>query len=295
MRTSRAFFSSAFVTAAICLAATAGTAGDRISTNVQTPAPPPPPTSCVAGAFTVSVSRGPLLVNCTATATNPSGQCTEIEYTVSGSNCLPDHVAALEGVGIQYVTGPGNQWYAPGVGDPVTDIGEHSVHEQAAKFNPNSSVQKFTIGVAGIRNPSPTTVATKKGYNVSMCRILGMGLENVTSPFQTTRKFDTKIFKGCAVRFELDPNSPNPEAPTVLSAELDLSASTKPSCSVSDNGPGTCCSELLVNDISALNLSIGQTSLGTPKFGSGYISSGENSCTSYVIGGRVYSWGSPCP
>ncbi len=289
MRTSRAFFSSAFVTAAICLAASAGLAGDRdhVGSNVQTPAPPPPPTSCVAGNFTVSVSRGPLLVSCTATATNPSGQCTEIEYAVTGG--IPDHVAALEGVGIQYVIGPGNQWYAPGVGDPVTDIGEHSVHEQAAKFNPNASVQKFSIGVAGVRNPSPTTVATKKGYNVSLCRILGMGLENVTSPFQTTQKVDTKVFKGCAVSFVLDPTTGQ-----VVSAALDLDASSKPLCKGGEQ-PGTCCSDLLTNDISALEISLGGTSLGTPKFGNGYISSGENSCTSYVIGGRVYSWGSPCP
>ena len=36
-------------------------------------------------------------------------------------------------------------------------------------------------------------------------------------------------------------------------------------------------------------------SLGKGKFGDGYISTGEESCTTRVVGGRVYTWGAPCP
>jgi hypothetical protein len=35
--------------------------------------------------------------------------------------------------------------------------------------------------------------------------------------------------------------------------------------------------------------------LGAGKFGEGYVHSGSNSCTTRIIGGRMYSWGSPCP
>lgn len=288
MRNRQAFTSCMLAAAGVLAAATVTLAGNYgSSTSTPTAAPPPPPTSCVAGAYQVSVSHGPLIVSCTATSTNPSGQCTEIEYSVAGG--VPDHVGVAEGVGIQYVVGPGNQWYDPCVGDPVTDIGEHSCHEQAAKFNPTSSVQKFTIGLAGVRNPSPTTVGVKKGSRVALCTIQGIGLDNVASPFQTTAKIETKVFKGCAVTFQLDPATG-----AVLSAQLDLNASTKPLCQGGEQ-PGTCCSDVLSNDISALQLTLNGTSLGTPKFGNGYISSGENSCTSYVIGGRIYSWGSPCP
>jgi hypothetical protein len=37
------------------------------------------------------------------------------------------------------------------------------------------------------------------------------------------------------------------------------------------------------------------TTLGKGKFGDGYISTGGDSCTTRVIGGKVYTWGTPCP
>jgi hypothetical protein len=39
----------------------------------------------------------------------------------------------------------------------------------------------------------------------------------------------------------------------------------------------------------------GPGNVGVPKFGDGYVSSGTNSCMTRIIGGRVYSWGAPCP
>ena len=46
-----------------------------------------------------------------------------------------------------------------------------------------------------------------------------------------------------------------------------------------------------------LTLKVGATaiSLGEGQFGEGYVSSGTNSCTTRIIGGRVYTWGNPCP
>ena len=203
MRTSKAFLSCTTVAAAVLLlAATApmATAGSHDSggSGVPTAAPSPAPTSCSTGLFSVSVSRGPSFVSCTPTSTNPSGQCTEIEYSVTDGG-TPDHVAAVEGVGVQYVNGPGNKFYAPCVGDPVTDLGENACHEQAAKFNPNSSVKKFTIGLAGQRKSSATTIATKKGSTVCECRIEGVGLEGLTNPFQQVSSTECNNFKGCVL------------------------------------------------------------------------------------------------
>jgi hypothetical protein len=260
--------------------------------SIPTAAPPAPHTSCTTGLFQIEVSSGPSFVSCNPTATNPSGQCTEIEYKVVAGG-KPDHVAAVEGVGVQYVTGPGNQWYPPCVGDPVTDVGEKSCHEQAAKFNPTYSVLKFKIGLAGQRSSSPTTVATKKGYNVGTCRILGIGLETAASQFQSTQKTETVNFKGCAVTFVRDVSTG-----AVVSAELNTEESTKPACSASGADPEDCCSDVITSNIDKLSLTLdvpGVGELGAGQIGEGYISSGTNSCTTRVLGGRVYTWGSPCP
>jgi hypothetical protein len=298
MRTSKAFLSAALVASVGLFAATGVMAtGSGGSTPTPTPTPPPLPTWCSTGWFQVSVSNGPSFVGCTANASNPSGVCTEIEYTVSSNSSypIPDHVAALEGYGIQYVTGPGNQWYPPCAGDPVTDLGERSCHEQAAKFNPSNDVKTFKIGLAGQRKPSPTTVATKKGTKIGACRIEGIGLENVAGVFQSTPKVECNNFKGCVVCFTRDPATGD-----VLNAELEPPApdgqSTLPACggSVVEN----CCSAPITSTIDKLNLSldIGDgVPLGAGQIGDGYISSGTNSCTTRVIGGKVYTWGTPCP
>jgi hypothetical protein len=290
MRTSKAFLSCTTVAAAVMLlAATSARASDS-GGSVPTAAPPPPPTSCSTGLFSVSVSRGPSFVSCTPTSTNPSGQCTEIEYTVTGGG-TPDHVAAVEGIGIQYVTGPGNQFYAPCKGDPVTDVGENSCHEQAAKFNPSSSVKTFTIGLAGQRKSSATTIATKKGSNIGKCRIEGVGLEGLTNPFQLVSTTECNNFKGCVLCIQKDPQTGDP-----LNAFLDTEQSTKPLCSASGADPHNCCSDPVISTIDQLSLSIeGIGDLGPPQIGDGFVSSGTNSCTTRVIGGRLYTWGTPCP
>lgn len=284
MRTSKAFLSCAVVVAAGLLTAPAVTASHSSSgTNTPTPAPSPPPTSCSTGLFQIKVTSGPSFVSCTAA----DGQCTEIEYTVI-SGGTPDHVAVLEGVGVWSAEGEGIQWYKPGAGDPVTDLGERSYHEQAVKFNPTGSSLQFTIRLAGQRKPSPTSVATKKGSKVGACRILGIGLETAASPFQSTQKNETVNFKGCAVTFVR--NSLTGE---IVSAALDPEQSSLPACTVSDP---PCCSELITSNIDKLSLTLeGFGDLGAGQIGDGYVSSGTGSCTTRVIGGRVYTWGSPCP
>lgn len=266
------------------------------SSASRTAAPAPPPTSCVAGSYKVKVVRGPVFVTsatqaaCIEDATNLSGECTEIEYEVSGGSSKPDHVAALQGVGIQYVIGgatSGIKFYEPCEGDPLTGAGKYSCHQQAAKINPSVSVQRFVIGLAGQRKPSPTTVVVKKGYTTKACTILGMGLEGVASPFAAASTIERIDFEGCAVDFVRSATG------DVVSAKLS-----------EDNPPSLNCSSpfleadgktLTAKPVSKLKLTLDGEDLGDGQIGEGYVSSGNSSCTTRIIGGRVYTWGSPCP
>jgi hypothetical protein len=290
MRISQKAFLSCIVVAGIGLLAASGVRATGYSTsNIPTPAPSPLQPSCsvpgTAGGYTITVSDGPSFVSCSS----PSGQCTEIEYEVSGGT--PEHVAAVQGIGIQYVIAPsGNQWYPPCVGDPVTGLGKNSCHEQAAKFNPTSSVKKFRIGLDGQRKPGPTTVATKKGSKIGACRIQGIGLEGVASPFQSTAAADCQNFKGCVVCFSKDPATGE-----VVDAYLDLDLSPKLGCNEVGAIEGDCCSDLIKKNASQLAFFLDDVPLGSVQVGDGYASSGTASCTTRFIGGKVYTWGSPCP
>jgi hypothetical protein len=293
MRFKRAFLSCAAVAALGLLAAGTATAGgghhyppppppppadDCSSTPI--PQPAPPPTSCSTGQYTITVTSGPSFVSCDS----PSGQCTEIEYTVDGN---PDRVAALAGVGIQYVDGPGAGWYPPCVGDKSTDFAEKSCHEQVAKFTP-TNVHAFKIGLDGQRSSGPTTVVTKKGSTIGSCRIVGIGLEGVAGQFQTMQTTETVTFEGCAIDFVHDSSG------AVLSATFDAEKSSRPACSDSGADPLNCCSEIVVKNVDKLLLELDGMPLGYGQIGDGYVSSGVHSCTTRIIGGRVYTWGSPC-
>ena len=231
-------------------------------------------------------------MSCASSPTNPSGLCTEIEYEVAPipgtSFAVGDHVAILEGIGVQYVSGNGNKWYPPCVGDEVTDIGERSCHGQAVRFNPIASNKKFKIALAGQRKSGPTSVATKKGSSYGQCRILGIGLESVASTFQATAAAECQDFLGCTVCFMKDTATGD-----VVSAALNEEMSTKQTCGsgVTQN----CCSALITESIDKLQLMLGTIPLGFGQIGEGTVSSGTGSCTTRIIGGRVYSWGDPCP
>ncbi len=283
MRYKKAFLSCTVALGASLLAAPRVLAAGS-GTNVPTPAPSPPPTSCSTGLFMLEVSSGPSFVSCSA----PGGQCTEIEYEVV-SGGTPDHVGVLEGLGIWYVVGPGNQWYKPCAGDSVTDLGERSCHEQAAKINPTASVKKFRVGLAGQRKPSPTTIATKKGSKVGSCRILGIGLEggpNPSEPLPTTELVKSK--DGCVVEFAFSSGG------DLLSARLtEESLDLEPPCTSPNLGAGGFIDPQAVTNI---EIKLNGQELGAGQFiSNGYVVSGENSCTTRIINGRPVSWGRPCP
>jgi len=241
--------------------------------------------TCQAGAYTVSTS-GPTVV----------GTQTKISYTVSG-NPGADHVAAVVSSGstncstpsIVSVTGSplsGNQAYAPAVGDPVTGLGKNSCHDEAVKVNPSGSVVNFTITVDGVRGPSPKTVVVKKGSNISRCEIVGIGEVGAAEIVAPVTEIIKEPGTNCAVEFTKDQITGR-----VLHVQV-----------TSDSGPGCQLHQTSVEDLELVlpTTQIGTCtnppcSLGKAKFGEGYVHTGLFSCTTRIIGGRVYSWGDPCP
>jgi hypothetical protein len=178
----------------------------------QTEPPPPPPTSCWTGSFSAEVTGGPTVVSCSESST---GQCTEIEYTVSADfKGSTDHVFVLEGLGVAYVkdaTGVCSpspcKISDPCEGDKLSGIGRLACHEQAARIDPNDAKSTtFTVGLVGQRSASPTSIAVKKGKGIDACRILGIGLDGTPNenPFKTITTRVEQQFGECKYEVETD-------------------------------------------------------------------------------------------
>jgi len=276
MRTRKVLFSFAIVATAGLLAATTAMAA--------------PPASCTTddGLWYVA-TNGPIPFSCSA------GPCSEIDYAItpiSPNSGTPDHVAVLVGGTNRgdVLVPSGVQVYPAGAGDPVTLLGLGALDWMAVKVNPGPYKEFFPLVVRG-GTPITTMIAVKKGRKpAGLCQIKGLTTAPADDtacvpscgrfhPFQALKQFETIVFKGCAVKFEYDLTTGE-----VVNAELDPDNSPSPTCN------------LTISDVGDLELSLpGLGSLGHGKFGDGYISSNDNSCTSKVIGGRLYTWGNPCP
>jgi hypothetical protein len=183
MRIKKAFLCSAVVAAGL-ITATAAMA--------QVAPPLPPPTSCTTTNFSAMVTAGPTFVPCGQSST---GQCTEITYSISGSGFKStDHVFAFEGLGTAYVKdetgnlcGSSCNIFPECVGDTLDDLGAYACHEQVTRVNANATKSTtFTVGLAGQRSSSATSVVIKKGKITDACRILGIGGDTAPNPLATT-------------------------------------------------------------------------------------------------------------
>jgi hypothetical protein len=226
--------------------------------------------------------KGPCAV---ADPANPvcvsQGAFTGIQYKITGS--AKDYVATLV-TRNNTVAGPGcNQVYAACAGEPATELGKLSCHESALRLRPFPATQSqfFWVVVAGRKQAIETSIAIKKGSCVKSYAVPGLGVEG-PSVFQTTKKTETITFKGCAVTFEL-----NAVTGDVINVFNDPDKSSP--------APGETCSPLMVNGVDKLNLTLDGVDLGSGQIGEGYISTGTNSCTTRVVGGKVYTWGAACP
>ena len=244
--------------------------------------------TCQAGNYTVSTS-GPVA----------GASTTSITYTISG-NPGADHVAAVVASGstncvtpsitsVVGIPGSGNQAYAPAVGDPVTGLGKMSCHDEAAKINPNGSVVNFTITVSGVRAPAPRTVVVKKGNTIKGCEIVGIGDPAPVPDIAPVTETIKEPGSDCAVEFTLDRITGNVIHAEVVSQnpECKLTQTPVENLNLSVSGVTDCPPANVLQD--------GSCSLGPAKFGEGYVHSGSASCTTRIIGGKLYSWGAPCP
>jgi len=292
MRVRKAFLSMALVTAAGLLMAAAAMADFDF-----------PPRKCTVGSWKVEVVDGPCAV---ADPANPScgqGSNTGIQYkvTILTGSAFPDSISTLVTVNNTVSTATGNYVFPACQGDLATDLGERSCHEQAVRVAAtpvDSLTETFWVVVAGThKQPVPTSVVTKKKLSVQSAAILGLGLdlpEGCVStcgnfdPDQTLKKVEIVDFKGCSVEFD-----------TSLTTGAVLNVTLLPVCSSTPTGPcstNASCS-FYPGNVSDLQLyQNGVGTLGTGNFGDGTISTGSNSCTTRIIGGKVYTWGSaPCP
>lgn len=273
MLTKKALLVSAIALAGL-LAANAGMAWDDHSC------------SCSGFAPTIVIAEGPCPVSDpTHPACSSQGAWTGIRYKNTGTSA--DNLATLVTVNNQVSVATGNQVYGACSGDPLTKLGKYSCHELAVKINPAQQTAGFWIVAKGLvgsaqRQPILTSIAAKKGNCIQSFPILGLGLDAQANPFQTLKKTETVVFKGCAVTFEFD----------------SLGNVTDAFNDVSQSDPTATCSTLITSGVDKLTLTLdvpGAGDLGLGQFGDGYLSTGTNSCTTRVIGGKVYTWGSPCP
>jgi hypothetical protein len=207
MRISKTFLSVAVMAAGGLLVATVAMA--------QVAPPTPAPTSCETPNFSAVVTAGPTVVPCVESTT---GQCTEISYAVSGSGFKStDHVFAFEGLGTAYVKDESGNVCSPSpcnifpecVGDNLDDVGAYACHEQVSRVNANATKStSFTVGLAGQRNASATSVVIKKGKITDACRILGIGGGTVANPLATTTPDLEEVLGGkCKVHVQTDPQT----------------------------------------------------------------------------------------
>lgn len=217
---------------------------------------------------------------------NEVAEYTGIQYKNLSSSTSLNHVAALVTRNNEVVVPSGTQVIKDCKGDPVTELGKRTCHADAVKFNGVPASASFWFVVKGRQLPIETTVASKQTSSSSpKCfPIVGLGLTASSSQLiQQVQRVTSQ--DGCAVDFITDSLTGD-----VLSAKLTAESLTNGCTSPSLNGD-------TIEPLDAAEFEVfrGSESFGSWKFGEGYIRSGQNSCTTRVIGGRVYTWGDPCP
>jgi len=236
--------------------------------------------------FAVRVASGPCPVNDTARPScSDPGPFTGIEYEIAGP---AEYAATLVTRNNKVSLATGSKVFAPCAGDPMTLLGRNSCHELAVAINPDLLKDRFWVVVDGVKGAVETSMVLKKGWCAQSFTVAGLGVGDTAgpNPYRLAQRMERVEFKGCAVDFEIDPSTDE-----VLSARL-TDESLKLGCeSPSQSGDG------VIEPVSAgeAELTVRGESLGLGKFGDGYFSSGEASCTTRIIGGKLYTWGKPCP
>lgn len=268
MRIKMALLSCTAVAMAALLAPTAAVTDDDVSTCIN---PATPIVQVVEGPCPIS---DPGLPVCSGEGTH-----TAIQYKVMLSG-LTD-IATL--VTANNTVSGGASVQPPCKGDSKTGLGKNSCHEKAVKPTVLTvgTEKRFWVVVEGLKEPIDTTVAGKKSGKVQCSKVAGLGLDSPSAPVTESLKHGD-----CSVEFTL-----NSLTGTVISARL-----TQESIDLGCSSPSLGLDGLInPADVADLQINLGGLNLGNANFGDGYLNSGENSCTTRVVGGRVYTFGRPCP
>jgi len=275
MRTKKTWLTSAAMAVGGLLAATAAMASGSGSGS-QTCSPFPG--SGIVAAEPCTVAEADLGSPVCKSASTCEGSACGDDYTGIRYTITPDVKSVLTLVTVNNTVvseATGNDpEEIPCKGDTSTGLGKLSCHEKLVRI-PNEDSQDFWVVVKGIVQPVPTTVVAKKKthpYTTYCAPVLGLGLDGPVAPVTETLEHGE-----CAVEFTM-----NAFTGTVLSAKL-TQASVDAAC------------DFLTNDVQDLAITLHGDPIGTVNYGNGHFNTGGESCTTRVIGGRVYTWGKPCP
>lgn len=285
----KAFLSCAIVAAATLLATPAamasggGSSSCSASPSIEVAAdaygvPTPCPVKIVLG---VPQCTGP----------NEAAELTGIRYKKKAGASSFDHVATLVTSNNSIVIPSGYQVFTNCKGDPVTQLGYRSCNVNTVKVNGTTAAADFWVVVSGRKLPVDSAMATKSGSSSSSIKcfpIRGLGLTASSDQLiQQVQRVTSQ--DGCAVDFITDSLTGE-----VLSAKL-----TPESIDNNCNSPSLNVDGETINPLNAEEFELTRPGFpgnyGKWKFGEGYVRSGDNSCTTRIIGGRVYTWGAPCP
>jgi hypothetical protein len=197
--------------------------------------------------------------------------CTGMNYIVSGIQ--PDHVVVQVSADVdvevpdeRFVSGTCDK-------DPATGVGG-ACHMQTVRLNSAANKQTFALVVRGTKVVVPSTVNVDKGKIAEACRIASLGTDGPIDAFQSVAELTTISFKTCKVNI---PKNPLDGAPGVASFAPD----SDPKCQFLAN------SEPLEN----LSLEVNGHAVGLTRFTTDFeAGSGEGSCSTQVIRGRIYSF-----
>ena len=220
------------------------------------------------GKFTITATE-PFAVAC------PDGsECTAMNYSVTSPlGLLADHVVVhvsadveVENPDERNVTGTCDK-------DTTTGVGG-ACHLQTVRLNAAANKRDFLLTVRGAKTVVPSTVYVKKGSIFEACRIASLGAEGSISPFQSVAELTTIAFKGCKVSI---PKNASDGEPGIAFFAPD----SDPDCAFLANN------EPLEN----LSLEVNGQAVGLTRFSTDFeAGSGEGSCSTQVIRGRIYSF-----
>jgi len=257
-----------------------------------------PPTECTTdeygqGRWEVRVSAGPCPVSCSYDGDSEDfcdseAECWGIEYEITQLLHTSYDRAVTLVSSESTVVYPLHGLADPCRGDRVTRVGRYECHQQAVKINQESAQTYVQVVVDTEAETVPMSMVLRGDHRQESCKIAGLGrpvppaLDGCVpgcGPFHPKQPIvSTEImeFQGCFVEFVRDLTTGE-----ILSAAL-----------IGDDDEECDFEE---GDIDEVEIVIDETSYGFGTFGDGFISSGSESCTCRLIGGRRYCWGRPCP